>query len=62
MSSDNNYSDGTIHRVLQKKETHKRESILGKEFEEAINYLNQFLPEDKRIRYIAWDMSRAAKR
>lgn len=24
-------------------------------------YLNQFLPEDKKMRYIAWDMAQAAK-
>jgi hypothetical protein len=46
---------------LQQKEKTKRESILGKEFAEAIKYLNQFLPDDKKIRYIAWDMSRASK-
>jgi hypothetical protein len=46
---------------LQQKEKTKRESILGKEFSEAIQYLNQFLPDDKKIKYIAWDMSRASK-
>lgn len=51
-----------IFVVIQQKEKTKRESILGKEFAEAIAYLNQFLPKDKQIRYIAWDMSRASKR
>lgn len=53
-----------IHNILffKQKEKTKRESILGKEFAEAIAYLNQFLPKDKQIRYIAWDMSRASKR
>lgn len=29
---------------------------------DAIAYLNQFLPTEKKILYNAWDMSRAAKR
>ncbi|KAI9314055.1 SacI homology domain-containing protein [Dichotomocladium elegans] len=51
-----------VLNLIKQKESHKRESILGTEFEQAIQYLNQFLPEDKRIKYIAWDMSRASKR
>jgi hypothetical protein len=31
------------------------------EFTNAINYLNQFLPNDKKIIHKAWDMSRASK-
>ncbi|KAI7907384.1 SacI homology domain-containing protein [Cokeromyces recurvatus] len=50
-----------VLNLIKQKEKTKRESILGKEFEEAISYLNQFLPEDKKIKYIAWDMSRAFK-
>lgn len=46
----------------QSRERTPRESLLLKEFTQAINYLNQFLPVDKKIRYIAWDMSRASKR
>lgn len=38
-----------------------RESILLEEYTQAITYLNQFLPEEKRIKYIAFDMSRATK-
>ncbi|OAX85161.1 hypothetical protein ACJ72_00463 [Emergomyces africanus] len=38
-----------------------RESKLLTEFTNAITYLNQFLPEDKKILYKAWDMSRASK-
>lgn len=51
-----------VLNLIKQKEKTKRESILGKEFSEAISYLNQFLPEDKKIKYIAWDMSRASKR
>ncbi|KAI7880338.1 hypothetical protein K492DRAFT_130261 [Lichtheimia hyalospora FSU 10163] len=50
-----------VLNLIKQKESHKRESILGHEFEQAITYLNQFLPEDKHIKYIAWDMSRASK-
>ncbi|KAI8147495.1 SacI homology domain-containing protein [Fennellomyces sp. T-0311] len=50
-----------VLNLIKQKESHKRESILGSEFEQAISYLNQFLPEDKKIKYIAWDMSRASK-
>ncbi|KAI8359085.1 SacI homology domain-containing protein [Choanephora cucurbitarum] len=50
-----------VLNLIKQKEKTKRESILGREFAEAISYLNQFLPEDKQIKYIAWDMSRASK-
>lgn len=46
----------------QARERTPRESILLKEFTNAILYLNQFLPVDKKIIYKAWDMSRASKR
>ena len=38
-----------------------REAKLLDEYTVAIRYLNQFLPEDKRIIHHHWDMSRAAK-
>ncbi|KAJ1975957.1 phosphatidylinositol-3,5-bisphosphate 5-phosphatase [Dimargaris verticillata] len=47
--------------LIKRKERVKRESKLGSEFEQAISYLNQFLPERNRLLYIAWDMSRADK-
>ncbi|KAI8983723.1 SacI homology domain-containing protein [Pilobolus umbonatus] len=50
-----------VLNLIKQKEKTKRESILGKEFAEAIDYLNQFLATDKKIKYIAWDMSRASK-
>ncbi|KAI8390279.1 SacI homology domain-containing protein [Blakeslea trispora] len=50
-----------VLNLIKQKEKTKRESILGREFAEAISYLNQFLPDDKQIKYIAWDMSRASK-
>ncbi|KAI8058923.1 SacI homology domain-containing protein [Gilbertella persicaria] len=50
-----------VLNLIKQKEKTKRESILGKEFAECISYLNQFLPNDKQIKYVAWDMSRASK-
>ncbi|KAI8066470.1 SacI homology domain-containing protein [Gongronella butleri] len=50
-----------VLNLIKQKEKTERESILGKEFAEMITYLNQFLPDDKKIKYIAWDMSRASK-
>ena len=47
---------------IQARERTPRESILLKEFTNAIEYLNQFLPEGKKLLYKAWDMSRASKR
>ena len=38
-----------------------RESLLLEEFSHSINYLNQFLPDRAKIRYIGFDMSRASK-
>ena len=46
----------------QARERTARESKLLKEYTNAVTYLNQFLPNDKKIIYKAWDMSRASKR
>ncbi|KAF9413063.1 phosphatidylinositol-3,5-bisphosphate 5-phosphatase [Podila epigama] len=50
-----------VLNLIKAKEKTPRESILLKEFIECIEYLNQFLPEDKKIQHIKWDMSRASK-
>lgn len=47
--------------LVKARERTPRESKLLHEYTNAINYLNQFLPEDKKIIYKAWDMSRASK-
>lgn len=47
--------------LIKARERIPRESKLLKEYTVAVNYLNQFLPEDKKILYHAWDMSRASK-
>lgn len=38
-----------------------RESVLGKEYRDCIDYLNQFLPEESQIEYIGFDMSKVSK-
>jgi phosphatidylinositol 3,5-bisphosphate 5-phosphatase len=47
--------------LVKSRERTPRESKLLHEFTNAINYLNQFLPDDKKIIHKAWDMSRASK-
>ena len=50
-----------VINLVKARERTPRETILLKEFGEAIEYLNQFLPNEHKMRYIAWDMSRASK-
>ncbi|KAJ1934693.1 phosphatidylinositol-3,5-bisphosphate 5-phosphatase, partial [Linderina pennispora] len=50
-----------VLNLIKIKERTKRESRLGEEFSEGLRYLNQFLPKGRKIRYVAWDMSRAKK-
>ncbi|XBW36319.1 hypothetical protein QEN19_001901 [Hanseniaspora menglaensis] len=38
-----------------------RESVLGKEYRDCIYYLNQFLPDESKIEYIGFDMSKVSK-
>ena len=50
-----------VLNLVKARERTPRESKLLLEFTNAIQYLNQFLPNDKKILYKAWDMSRASK-
>jgi hypothetical protein len=50
-----------VLNLVKARERTPRESKLLLEFTNAINYLNQFLPSDKKIIHKAWDMSRASK-
>ena len=50
-----------VLNLVKSRERVPRESILLQEYTNAITYLNQFLSDDKKIRYKAWDMSRASK-
>lgn len=50
-----------VINLVKARERTPRETLLLKEFTEAILYLNQFLPKEHQLRYVAWDMSRASK-
>lgn len=50
-----------VVNLIKAKERQPRESKLLEEYTHAIDYLNQFLPEGKKIIHKAWDMSRASK-
>ncbi|KAI9193603.1 Sac phosphatase domain-containing protein [Polychytrium aggregatum] len=50
-----------VLNLIKAKEKTPRESVLLEEFSQSIAYLNQFLPADKKIRYIPWDMANASK-
>lgn len=49
-----------VLNLIKAREKQPRESKLLTEFSNAISYLNQFLPPEKKIIYKPWDMSRAA--
>ena len=50
-----------ILNLIKKREPQPRESKLLDEYTQCVHYLNQFLPEDKRMVYRPWDMARAYK-
>lgn len=50
-----------ISAAAQHKERAPRESKLLPEFQQCVDYLNQFLPEGQEIVYIPWDIAAANK-
>jgi phosphatidylinositol 3,5-bisphosphate 5-phosphatase len=50
-----------VLNLIKQKERIPRETKLLGEYKSAVDYLNQFLPPQKKIIYRAWDMSRAQK-
>lgn len=50
-----------ILNLIKRREPVPRESKLLDEYTQCVRYLNQFLPDDKKMVYLAWDMSRAYK-
>ncbi|XP_018585855.1 polyphosphoinositide phosphatase isoform X1 [Scleropages formosus] len=50
-----------ILNLVKKREKRKHEKILSEELFPAVTNLNQFLPPDHCIEYIAWDMARYTK-
>ncbi|XP_061169192.1 polyphosphoinositide phosphatase-like isoform X2 [Saccostrea echinata] len=50
-----------ILNLVKRRERRKHESILTGEYKSTINYLNQFLPPEHKIRYIGFDMAHISK-
>lgn len=50
-----------ILNLVKKREKRKHEKILSEELYPAVTNLNQFLPPEHGIEYIAWDMARYTK-
>ncbi|CDK29343.1 unnamed protein product [Kuraishia capsulata CBS 1993] len=50
-----------ILNLVKQREKTPREGKLSKELENMLGYLNRFLPQENKIEYTAWDMSRASK-
>jgi len=50
-----------VLNLIKARERTPRESKLLNEFRNALDYLNQFLPDNKKIYYKTFDMSRASK-
>ncbi|TFY57215.1 hypothetical protein EVG20_g8632 [Dentipellis fragilis] len=50
-----------ILNLIKRREPQPRESKLLDEYTRCVEYLNQFLPLEKKMVYRAWDMSRAYK-
>ncbi|XP_060645112.1 polyphosphoinositide phosphatase [Drosophila nasuta] len=47
--------------LVKKRERRKHESIISKELENSIKYLNQFLPPQHRMKHIHFDMARQSR-
>lgn len=47
--------------LVKKREKKKHESVLSKEFNASIRYLNQFIPPKHAIKYVSFDMARMNK-
>lgn len=47
--------------LVKQTEKRKRESIIGKEFRQAVEVVNLTIPDDKKIRYVGLDFSRMSK-
>ncbi|OJA07738.1 hypothetical protein AZE42_08440 [Rhizopogon vesiculosus] len=51
----------TVLNLIKRREPQPRESKLLEEYTQCVKYLNQFLPDEYKIVYRDWDMSRAYK-
>ncbi|XP_028391065.1 polyphosphoinositide phosphatase-like [Dendronephthya gigantea] len=51
-----------VFNLVKKKERKRHEQILGEEFKGIVEYLNQFLPPQHKIKYIWFDIARSSKK
>jgi hypothetical protein len=47
----------TLLNLVKQTEKNKRESMIGEEYQDCVDYLNQFLDGKKKLIYFAWDVS-----
>ena len=47
--------------LVKQSEKRKRESIIGREFRQAVEVINMNIPDSQKIRYVALDFSRMSK-
>lgn len=50
-----------VLNLVKQREKKKHESTLSEQFSSDIKYLNQFLPPNKAIQYVTFDMARKNK-
>lgn len=48
--------------ALQTKEKRPRESLLRMEFAHAIELINKDLPEEKRLKFLHWDLNKYSRK
>jgi hypothetical protein len=56
------FSEFTAVGCMQTVEKRPREMMLRREFTNAVGYLNQMYPEERRLKFIHWDFHKFAKR
>eukprot|EP01083_Nonionella_stella_P019574 54356_1 len=44
-----------VMNLIKHAESHPRETIVGREFNRAMSFINSFLPKDYKISFVAWD-------
>ncbi|CAJ0927665.1 unnamed protein product, partial [Mesorhabditis belari] len=50
-----------VYNLVKRREKRRHETLLNEQFLKAVNYLNQFIPDDEQIAYIAFDVARCNK-
>ncbi|CAJ0575276.1 unnamed protein product, partial [Mesorhabditis spiculigera] len=50
-----------VYNLVKRREKRRHESLLHEQFLRTVNYLNQFLPDEEQIAYVAFDVARCNK-